>query len=247
MAYAFVKNESISEMAKHMTPGFLRISLTSCVALFSLSAVATNALDQEGAAAAGAAPLTELPDGEGQMLVQENCTMCHDLTPILSERHTAEGWAAIIEEMKSYGAFFEPEHEPVMAAYMGSVLGVAPSEAAPLTALPEGEGMMLVQENCTLCHDLTPILSQRRTTEGWAAIVEEMKSYGAFYEAADEPIMVAYLSTAIGLGGSAATADSAQGQHAEGVEADDVTVPVADTYDPDAADEFETEGEASVD
>jgi len=54
------------------------------------------------AGAASGAP--ELSDGEGKQEVEQVCTSCHSLQPIISERHTEAEWRAVVDRMAALGA-----------------------------------------------------------------------------------------------------------------------------------------------
>jgi hypothetical protein len=46
----------------------------------------------------------ELPEGDGRQEVEQICTSCHSLQPIISVRHTNAEWRAVVDNMASLGA-----------------------------------------------------------------------------------------------------------------------------------------------
>ena len=55
---------------------------------------------------------------------------------------------------------------------------------APAQELPDGPGKTSLQKVCTKCHDLTGVVSKRRTAGDWGTILDKMITQGA--EATDE-------------------------------------------------------------
>ena len=81
-----------------------------------------------------------------------------------------------------------PGERPVDLAAYASVLNqeapvpMVPANgppALPPAVLPPGPGREDVMLMCSACHDVTTAVSQRRTPEGWTAIIEEMRGRGA--------------------------------------------------------------------
>ena len=66
--------------------------------------------------------------------------------------------------------------------------------------LPSGKGQIQVGSYCTMCHDLKPIVSVRRTdAAGWKAIVEDMVySKGTPAPEEDIPVIADYLAEHFG-------------------------------------------------
>ena len=64
--------------------------------------------------------------------------------------------------------------------------------------LPEGSGRFLVLEACVQCHDLAPIITQRKTTEGWRRSVNEMVWRGAQLMGDEAEVLTRYLAAAFG-------------------------------------------------
>jgi hypothetical protein len=64
--------------------------------------------------------------------------------------------------------------------------------------LPPGPGREDVMSMCSACHDVTTAVSQRRTPEGWTAIIEEMRGRGARGDDAMTARVQQYLSQHFG-------------------------------------------------
>ena len=64
--------------------------------------------------------------------------------------------------------------------------------------LPEGNGKDLVYSDCTSCHDVGTILSQRATKEEWSRTVKTMISRGATVPDQEFQIIVDYLTKYLG-------------------------------------------------
>ena len=46
----------------------------------------------------------ELPEGEGKKLLEERCTGCHSLEPVVSLKQSQAAWKELIVKMVGYGA-----------------------------------------------------------------------------------------------------------------------------------------------
>ena len=58
------------------------------------------------------------PTPEGQSLVQERCTKCHDMKRITRAKKTVEEWAATVERMVSKGANLGPVEKEAVIQYL---------------------------------------------------------------------------------------------------------------------------------
>ncbi len=70
-----------------------------------------------------AAPATEKEEVvpstlDGQSLVEERCTKCHDLGRVEAARKTGEGWKATVERMVENGASLNEAEQEVVAKYL---------------------------------------------------------------------------------------------------------------------------------
>jgi hypothetical protein len=57
------------------------------------------------------------------------------------------------------------------------------------------DGKTLVQERCTICHNVNRITSQKNTADGWKMIVENMVGRGAMLNAQEQQVVIDYLAT----------------------------------------------------
>lgn len=65
--------------------------------------------------------------------------------------------------------------------------------------LPDGEGKSLVMLSCSSCHDLTQVITQKKTVSGWRASLQKMVSmYKAPLDKEDFPALTDYLSKHFG-------------------------------------------------
>ncbi len=71
-----------------------------------------------------------LPEGEGKALMVTQCTNCHTLEKIVTQRRTAEEWADTVYDMIGRGAMIFVEEADAIANYLGRSLGPEASSAA---------------------------------------------------------------------------------------------------------------------
>ncbi len=71
-----------------------------------------------------------LPEGEGKELMVTQCTNCHTLEKIVTQRRTAEEWADTVYDMIGRGAMIFVEEADAIADYLGKSLGPEASSAA---------------------------------------------------------------------------------------------------------------------
>lgn len=65
-------------------------------------------------------------------------------------------------------------------------------------SLPEGEGKELILGTCTQCHNLAPVVLQRKSAAGWEHTVRDMVSRGAQIHAREIEPIVSYLAQHFG-------------------------------------------------
>lgn len=99
---------------------------------------------------------------------------------------------------------------PILAI-AGLVLAVTPATAQDAMPLPDGDGMELVAEVCSGCHDTGKILAGRGQNAGeWRDIVLNMVSRGAQIFPEEVDTIVRYLAANFGpRDGAAAPKDTA--------------------------------------
>src|SRR5215467_2553069 len=59
-----------------------------------------------------------LPDGSAKTLVQENCTICHNLRNVVNSNKSSEDWENTVNMMKSAGAPISDQQANQITAYL---------------------------------------------------------------------------------------------------------------------------------
>lgn len=78
-----------------------------------------------------AAVAQDLPEGAGKEIVERLCSGCHDLMFTMSTREDEEGWARIVDDMRSRGTDGTEEEFDAVIAYLAAHMGPAGQAAAP--------------------------------------------------------------------------------------------------------------------
>src|SRR5262249_17251372 len=98
-----------------------------------------------------------LPDGDGKKIVEDKCTVCHDLTYIAKKRLNKDEWTDMVKVMVASGAMITDAEMPTLIDYrvknFGPGGGASGGGGDKSSGLPAGEGQKIVQEKCTVCHD----------------------------------------------------------------------------------------------
>jgi cytochrome c5 len=166
-----------------------RAALSAAVAALCLSAVPVAAQQ----------PASALPPGDGRDLVATACTQCHALTVILAMRDGPIGWKRHLYHMVMRGAQLSPREVDTVLAYLDANFG--PGQRMPPAkpvALPDGPGKELVEQRCTMCHDLERVTAAKRGKRDWPGVVANMfERFG--HSAPDEASAIsAYLAANYG-------------------------------------------------
>ena len=141
-----------------------------------------------------------LPPGDGRDLMATACSQCHPLTVIRSMREGAEGWKRHVYNMVTRGAQLNAREADMVVAYLATNFGpaAAPTASTAKVALPGGPGKDLVEERCTVCHDLERIAVVKRQKAAWPALVANMVGRGAVATPDEARIISAYLESHFG-------------------------------------------------
>ena len=126
-------------------------------------------------APASAQPASPLPPGDGRDIVASACTQCHPLTVILAMRDGPVGWKRHVDTMVMKGAQLTPHDADTLLAYLDANFG--PGQRMPPAkpvALPDGPGKQLVEQRCTLCHDLERVTATKRDKGEWDGVAVNM-------------------------------------------------------------------------
>ena len=59
--------------------------------------------------------------------------------------------------------------------------------------LPEGDAKKIIEEKCTVCHDLTYVTKQHLNKDEWTDMIKIMVASGASVTADEIPVLVEYL------------------------------------------------------
>ena len=91
----------------------------------------------------------------------------------------------------------------VALASFAAVAALSDTPAPPLAhpypnQLPDGEGKMLAERGCLMCHSATLITQQAKDSTAWAKTVATMVKWGAPLPAAEQDTVVQYLSAHLG-------------------------------------------------
>ncbi len=57
---------------------------------------------------------------DGQTLMNERCSVCHDLSRVTSAHHTAAEWKVTVDRMIARGAQLTPAEEQVLLDYLSA-------------------------------------------------------------------------------------------------------------------------------
>ncbi len=68
--------------------------------------------------------LAQLPEGPGKDAVVDVCTECHTADRIVAQRHTEEGWTAILRTMATNGARLQSDDTKSIVAYLVKNFGL---------------------------------------------------------------------------------------------------------------------------
>jgi len=125
-------------------------------------------------------PVNALPPGEGREIVQTACTQCHAPIAFTQMRAGPDAWRSMVYDMVLRGAQVRlAEIDPVVT-YLAT--NFAPGRDVPparsQVVLPEGEGRVLVEQLCSLCHGLDRAVGTPRTPGEWNAILLRMRFLG---------------------------------------------------------------------
>jgi cytochrome c5 len=89
-----------------------------------------------------------------------------------------------------------------LAVLLAACGGEADKPVADGSGAPDGgtvatdtptDGKALLEERCTVCHNLDRVYAEKRDETGWNAVVDAMVSKGAKLDAAERDLLVAYL------------------------------------------------------
>jgi cytochrome c5 len=125
----------------------------------------------------------------GEIVMNQSCFSCHDLTPIRTQAFDAEGWTMVVETMIDNGATVPAEEIPTLTAYLAGRYG----------PLPEGDGKPVLLAACTVCHDRERIWANAGgDREHWETTLLAMLNEGAFLTNSEFTTLLNYLARNFG-------------------------------------------------
>jgi cytochrome c5 len=143
--------------------------------------------------------LPEGPDSEGKKLVEERCTGCHSLKPVVSLKQSQGAWQELVMKMVGYGAQLDDKEVDLATEYLTKHFGPDNSAAAAKPDSPdEKTAERYIKGICSSCHDAGLIRSTQATKKEWFDIVTRMNGLDAGVSARDVDVLVDYLASKYG-------------------------------------------------
>ncbi len=136
----------------------------------------------------------ELPEGEGKKLLEERCTGCHALKPVVSLKQSQVAWKELVVKMVGYGAQLDDKEVDVATEYLTKYFGPDAKPDSP----EEKIARRYIEGICSSCHDAGLIRSTEATKEQWFDIVTRMNGLDAGVSARDVDVLVDYLASKYG-------------------------------------------------
>jgi cytochrome c5 len=141
----------------------------------------------------------ELPEGEGKKLLEERCTGCHSLKPVVSLKQRQGAWKELVVKMVGYGAQLDDKEVDVATEYLTKHFGPETSAAAAKAdSLEEKTAERYIKGICSSCHDAGLIRSTEATKQQWLDIVTRMNGLDAGVSPRDVELLVDYLASKYG-------------------------------------------------
>ena len=135
----------------------------------------------------------ELPEGDGKKLLEERCTSCHDLKPVVSLKQGTGEWKALVVKMVGYGAQLDDKEVEVATEYLTKHFGPGKAESSE-----EKIAERYIKGICSSCHDAGLVRTTQATRQGWYDIVMKMNALDAGVSARDVDVLVDYLASKYG-------------------------------------------------
>ena len=135
-----------------------------------------------------AADPKQLPEGEGRKSVEGACASCHGLNVVTAKPRGKDEWQELVKTMVARGAPLAADEAGRVAAYLARNFG------------PKDRAKELVEDVCSLCHELGRIKDQELTKEEWREFIKGMISEGAPVTEEEFNLIVDYLGKNFGTG-----------------------------------------------
>jgi cytochrome c5 len=140
----------------------------------------------------------ELPEGEGKKLIEERCTSCHNLKPVVSLQQSQDAWKKLVVKMVGYGAQLDDKEVEAATKYLAKYFGPEASAAAKPETPEERIAKRYIEGICSSCHDAGLIRSTQATRQEWLDIVTRMNGLDAGVSQRDVDVLVDYLASQYG-------------------------------------------------
>lgn len=144
-------------------------------------------------------------DPPGRQALQAACSGCHDVDLIYQSKKTSAQWRETVAQMIARGApvlagerelieeFLIANYNAEGGARTGTPAAAGPARAAPATG-PEARGRQILQEACTVCHELDFVYQSRRTRSEWEETVGDMMGRGALLLEGERELLLEFLA-----------------------------------------------------
>jgi cytochrome c-type biogenesis protein CcmH/NrfF len=80
----------------------------------------------------------------------------------------------------------------LLVLFVGAFLAACGASQPPAATTPDGQ--TLLQERCTVCHNLNRVTSAHKTADQWTTTVERMVGKGAQLDAQEQQTLIDYLA-----------------------------------------------------
>ena len=80
----------------------------------------------------------------------------------------------------------------VLVLLVGAFLAACGASQTPAVTTPDGQ--KLLNERCTVCHNLNRVTSAHKTADQWTTTVERMVGKGAQLDAQEQQTLIDYLA-----------------------------------------------------
>jgi cytochrome c5 len=127
-----------------------------------------------------------LPDGAGKSIVQSACASCHGLDVVTSKKFSKQRWQVLVLAMTDRGSGLSQAEKAEAVEYLAKNFGES------------DRGKELVEDICSLCHELERIKEQHLTKEQWAGVIKGMIFEGAPVTDEEFNMIVDYLAKNFG-------------------------------------------------
>jgi hypothetical protein len=132
----------------------------------------------------------ELPDGAARPLVTAVCGSCHGLEIVTERRWSESRWRETVDAMVVRGAALKKDEITLVVSYLTQHFGPRPGAS--------DRGRVLVEDICSLCHELDRVRAQELTRAQWSTEIKGMISEGAPVTDEEFELIVDYLASRYG-------------------------------------------------